>query len=128
MKNYSKKGNKMKQGRLVTDIAYVNKIQKQIYEIVESDSKKIIPITNNKYIKAIFMDELNRYIVIDDYGNIMETANGWGYKSLESAEKAALYADMRAERAMRRHRTANSYDIDMEMADCYFGYNQADFY
>ena len=118
----------MKQGRLVTDIAYVNKIQKQIYEIVESDSKKIIPITNNKYIKAIFIDELNRYIVIDDYGNIMETANGWGYKSLESAEKAALYADMRAERAMRRHRTANSYDIDMEMADCYFGYNQADFY
>lgn len=117
----------MKQGRLVTDIAYANKIQKQIYEIVESDPKKIIPITNNKYIKAIFMDELNRYIVIDDYGNIMETANGWGYKSLESAEKAALYADMRAERAMRRHRTANSYDIDMEMVDCYFGYNQADF-
>lgn len=117
----------MKQGRLVTDIAYANKIQKQIYEIVESDPKKIIPITNNKYIKAIFMDELNRYIVIDDYGNIMETANGWGYKSLESAEKAALYADMRAERALRRHRTANSYDIDMEMADCYFGYNQADF-
>ena len=118
----------MKQGRLVTDIAYANKIQKQIYEIVESDPKKIILITNNKYIKAIFMDELNRYIVIDDYGNIMETANGWGYKSLESAEKAALYADMRAERSMRRHRTANSYDIDMEMVDCYFGYNPADFY
>lgn len=118
----------MKQGRLVTDIAYANKIQKQIYEIVESDPKKIIPITNNKYIKAIFMDELNRYIVIDDYGNIMETANGWGYKSLESAEKAALYADMSAERSMRCHRTANSYDIDMEMVDCYLGYNQADFY
>lgn len=30
----------MKQGRLVTDIAYANKIQKQIYEIVESDPKK----------------------------------------------------------------------------------------
>lgn len=118
----------MKQGRLVTDIVYANKIQKQIYEIVESDPKKIIPITNNKYIKAIFMDELNRYIVIDDYGNIMETANGWGYKSLESAEKAALYADVSAERAMRCHRTANSYDIDMEMVDCYLGYNQADFY
>lgn len=118
----------MKQGRLVTDIAYANRIQKQMYEIVESDPKKLIPITNNKYIKAIFIDELNRYIVIDDYGNIIETANGWGYKSLESAEKAALYADMRAERAMRRYRTANSYDIDMEMVDCYFGCNQADFY
>ena len=51
-----------------------------------------------------------------------------GYKSLESAEKAALYADMRAERRMRKHRNPSSYDIDMEMADCYYGYNQADFY
>lgn len=29
----------MKQGRLVTDIAYANRIQKQMYEIVESDPK-----------------------------------------------------------------------------------------
>lgn len=49
-------------------------------------------------------------------------------KTIESAEKAALYADMRAERRMRKHRNPSSYDLDMEIADCYYGYNQADFY
>lgn len=58
----------------------------------------------------------------------METANGWGYKTIESAEKAALYTDMLAERRMCKHQNPSSYDIDMEMTDCYYGYNQADFY
>ena len=113
IKNYSKKGNKMKQGRLETDSTY---------------PEKLLSITSVNYMRAIFLGELKRYIVTDDYGNIMETANGWGYRTLESAEKAAWYADMRAERRMRKHRNPSSYDIDMEMADCYFGYNQADFY
>lgn len=118
----------MKQGRLITDKKYINKIQNKIYKIIENNPKKLISITNINYMKAIFLYELKRYIIVSNYGNIMETANGWGYKSLESAEKAALYADMRAERRMRKHRNLNSYDIDMEMADCYYGYNQADFY
>ena len=118
----------MKQGRLETDDTYKNKIQKEIYEIIETNPEKLLSITNNKYIKAIYINELNRYIVTDDYGDIMETANGWGYKTIESAEKAALYADMRAERRMRKHRNPSSYDLDMEIADCYYGYNQADFY
>lgn len=117
----------MRPGRLLTDTVYADKIQQIIYDIVKNEPEKLISITNNKYIKAISVDELKRYIVIDDYGNILETANGWGYKTLESAENAALYADMRAERAMRKHQTASSYDIDMEMADCYYGYNPADF-
>ena len=118
----------MKQGRLETDNTYANKIQKQIYKIIETNPEKLLSITSKNYMKAIFLDELKRYIVTDDYGNIMETANGWGYKTIESAEKAASYADMRAERRMRKHRNPSSYDLDMEMADCYYGYNQADFY
>ena len=118
----------MKQGRLETDSTYVNKIQKQIYKIIETNPEKLLSITSVNYMRAIFLGELKRYIVTDDYGNIMETANGWGYKTLELAEKAAWYADMRAERRMRKHRNPSSYDIDMEMADCYYGYNQADFY
>lgn len=118
----------MEPGKLMTDTTYLNKIQKQIYKIIETNPEKLLSITNNKYIKAIYINELNRYIVTDDYGDIMETANGWGYKTIESAEKAALYADMRAERRMRRHQSPSSYDIDMEIADCYYGYNQADFY
>ena len=118
----------MKQGRLITDTQYTKNIQKQIYKIIETNPEKLLSITSVNYMKAIFLDELNRYIVTDDDGNIMETANGWGYKTQESAEKAALYADMRAERRMRKHRNPSSYDIDMEMADCYYGYNQADFY
>jgi len=74
------------------------------------------------------MNELKRYIVTDDYGIIMETANGWGYKNIESAEKAALYANILAERRFKRNQSHSSYDIDMEMANCYYGYNQADFY
>lgn len=58
----------------------------------------------------------------------METANGWGYKSLKSAEKATFYADMRAERRWNRNQSPSSYDIDMELLDCYYGYNEADFY
>ena len=118
----------MQRGRLITDAAYAKEIQQKIYDIVETEPEKLISITNNKYIKAIFIDELNRYIVIDDYGNIIKSANGWGYKTLESAENAALYADIRAERLFQRTQTASSYDIDMEMADCYYGYNSADFY
>lgn len=118
----------MEQGRLITDKKYVNEIQIKIYKIIENNPKKLIQITNNKYIKAIFIDELKRYIVIDDCGNILETANGWGYKSLKSAEKAASYADMRAERRYNRNQSPSSYDIDMELLDCYYGYNEADFY
>ena len=118
----------MQRGRLITDAAYAKEIQQKIYDIVETEPEKLISITNNKYIKAIFIDELNRYIVIDDYGNIIESANGWGYKTLESAENAALYADIRAERLFQQTQTASSYDIDMEMADYYYGYNSADFY
>lgn len=117
----------MRTGRLLTDAAYAADIQRIIHDIVKNEPEKLISITNNKYIKAIFIDKLKRYIAIDDCGNILETANGWGYKTIESAENAALYADMRAERAMRKHQTASSYDIDMEMADCYYGYNPADF-
>ena len=119
---------KMKQGRLETDSTYKNKIQKEIYKIIENKPEKLLSIASITYMKAIFLDELKRYIIVSDYGYIMETANGWGYKTLESAEKAAWYIDMRAERAMRRRRNGSSYDIDMEMADCYYGYNQADFY
>ena len=118
----------MKQGRLETDDTYKNKIQKEIYKIIENNPEKLLSITSITYMKAIFLDELKRYIIVSDCGYIMETANGWGYKTQESAEKAALYADMRAERRMRKHRNPSSYDIDMEMADCYYGYNQADFY
>ena len=118
----------MKQGILETDSTYKNKIQKEIYEIIENNPEKLLSIASITYMKAIFLDELKRYIIVSDYGYIMETANGWGYKTLKSAEKAAWYIDMQAERAMRRHRNGISYDIDMEMADCYYGYNQADFY
>ena len=118
----------MKQGRLITDKKYANEIQNKIYKIIKNNPKKLISITNNKYIKAIFINELKRYIVTDDYGIIMETANGWGYKTIESAEKAALYANILAERRFKRNQSPSSYDIDMEMADCYYGYNQADFY
>lgn len=118
----------MKPGRLITDAVYAKEIQQKIYDIVANEPEKLISITNRKYIKAIFIDELNRYIVIGDYGTILETANGWGYKTIESAANAASYMDMRAERAMRKHQTASSYDIDMEIADCYYGYNPADFY
>ena len=92
----------MKQGRLETDSTYKNKIQKEIYKIIENKPEKLLSITSITYMKAIFLDELKRYIIVSDYGYIMETANGWGYKTLESAEKAAWYIDMRAERAMRR--------------------------
>lgn len=118
----------MEQGRLITDKKYIKEIQNKIYKIIENDPKKLISITNKEYIKAIFINELKRYIVTDDDGLIMETANGWGYKTIESAEKAALYADMLAERRMCKHQNPSSYDIDMEMTDCYYGYNQADFY
>ena len=118
----------MEPGKLMTDTTYLNKIQKEIKEIIQSDPKKLIPITNNKYIKAIFINELKRYIVTDDLGNIMETATGWGYKTIESAEKAAFYADMRAERKWNQNQSPSSYDIDMELLDCYYGYNEADFY
>ena len=118
----------MDQGRLITDKKYVNELQKEIYKTIENEPTKLISITNNEYTKAIFINELKRYIVTDDYGNIMETANGWGYKSLESAEKATIYADILAERHIKRHQSPSSYDIDMEMADCYYGYNQSDFY
>ena len=77
----------MKQGRLETDSTYANKIQKQIYKIIETNPEKLLSITNNKYIKAIYINELNRYIVTDDYGNIMETANGWGYKTINRQKK-----------------------------------------
>lgn len=117
----------MKQGRLITDTKYAKNIQRQIFNIVENEPHKLIQITNNDYYCAIHVDEINRYLVINKFGNIMETANGWGYKTIESAEKAALYTDMRAERRMRKHKNPSSHDIDMEMADCYFGYNQADF-
>lgn len=118
----------MEQGKLKIDNNYANKIQKQIYKIIETNPEKLLSITSVNYMKAIFLDELKRYIIVSDYGNIMETANGWGYKTLESAENAAWYADMRAERRMRKHRNPSSYDIDMEIADCCYGYNQADFY
>ena len=118
----------MENGKLITDKEYANKIQKQIYKIIENNPEKLISITNKKYIKAIYINSLKRYIVTDDDGRIMETANGWGYKTIESAEKAALYSDMLAERRMKRHQSPSSYDIDMEMADCYYGCNQADFY
>lgn len=118
----------MDQGRLITDTKYVNEIQKQIYKIIETNPEKLLSITSINYMKAIFLNKLKRYIIVNNYGNIIATANGWGYKSLESTEKAALYADMRAERRMKRHQSPSSYDIDIEMADCYYGYNEADFY
>lgn len=118
----------MKQGRLITDKKYINKIQKEIYEIIETNPEKLLSITSINYMKAIFLDELKRYIIVSDYGNIMETANGWGYKTIESAEKAAFYANMRAERKWNRNQSPSSYDIDMEILDCYYGYNEADFY
>lgn len=122
----------MRQGRLATDREYAAKIQRNVYKLVRNKSNKILPISGTNDYLVFHIDGFDRYIVIDEFGTIIETANGWGYKSFASAEKAALYVDMqaemRAQRIMRKYRSASSYDIDMEMADCYYGYNHADFY
>ena len=122
----------MRQGRLATDREYAAKIQRNVYKLVRNKSNKILPISGTNDYFVFHIDGFDRYIVIDEIGTIIETANGWGYKSFTSAEKAALYVDMqaemRAQRIMRKYRSASSYDIDMEIADCYYGYNHADFY
>lgn len=119
----------MHPGRLETDRAYAAKIQKIIYELVKNEPEKMLQVfRNDEYRRVIYVDELNRYIVINEFGTIKDTANGWGYKSFESARKALLYSDMDVERAHQKRQTSGDYHTAMELADSYYGYSQADFY
>ena len=123
----------MKQGRLLTDERFRNEIQRQIQQIIDDQPGLLISIDENDEYKIIYLEGFNRYIIINEFGTIYETANGWGYKTLLSAQKAAQYMAMRSDlvksrQTHRGYRGPDSYDIDMEMAECYYGYNEADFY
>lgn len=123
----------MKQGRLLTDERFRNEMRRQIQQIIDNQPGLLVSVDENDEYKIIYLEGFNRYIIINEFGTIYETANGWGYKTLLSAQKAAQYMAMRSERVKsrqthKRHRGPDSYDIDMEMAECYYGYNEADFY
>lgn len=119
----------MKPGRLETDREYAAKIQKAVYELVKNEPEKMLPIfSDDDYRRVVYVNELKRYLVINEFGTIKETANGWGYKSFESARKALLYADIATERAWKQRRKYGDYHTAMELAESYYGCNQADFY
>lgn len=84
--------------------------------------------------RAYYVKSMDRYVIIDESGTICANGNGYGFHTIATARKSAKYLENRQKpHRQNRKRTSKqssrpqSYDIDMEMADCYFGYSAEDF-
>lgn len=113
----------MKQGRLVTDMVFRDEIQLRIRETKRKHPENLLPLRDVVKLEyyAIYVTQLQRYLIVDNRATIVECANGWGFKSLESLSKTAEYLA----RKRTRRRTRPKFDDD-EFFD--FSYDPSDYY
>ena len=83
----------MKPGRLVTDTHYRDVIQSRIREAKREKPEEFLPLRDiiKKEQFAIYIGTLRRYVIVDNSATIIQTANGWGYKNLETLSKSIEY-------------------------------------
>lgn len=83
----------MKPGRLETDAHYRDVIQCRIREAKREKPEEFLPLRDitKKEQFAIYIGTMQRYIIVDNRATIIQTANGWGYKNLETLSKSIEY-------------------------------------
>ena len=108
-------------------------LQKKIRQLNETKPEVFTKLT--KQYQAYYVKSMDRYVIIDEFGTICANGNGYGFRTIATARKSAKYLEdhqKRCRQNWKRNRRQSSrpqsYDIDMEMADCYYGYNAADFF
>ena len=113
----------MKPGRLITDIAFRKEVQFQLEETKKQHPENLLPLRDVVKLEyyAIYVTQLQRYLIVDNRATIVECANGWGFKSLESLSKTAEYI---ARKRTKRH-TRPKFEDD-EFFD--FSYDPSDYY
>ena len=113
-------------------------IKKSLQREIEKENPEKF-IKASPHYKAYYVESINRYVIIDDVRTISANGNGYGYRSIKTAKASANYLEEKQKRQSKHHKRSqskhhkrsnrlDSYDIDMELADCYYGYNEADFY
>ena len=107
-------------------------LQKKITRLNEIEPKVFKQLTDQY--RAYYVESMDRYVLVNEFGTICADGNGYGFRTIATARKAANYLEdhqKRCRQNWKRNRRQSSrpqsYDIDMEMADCYYGYNAADF-
>ena len=73
---------------------------------------------------------INRWLILDGVGEIKQSANGYGYKTQESAWSAALYYDRENEQALKalEREARRCKTTDAELVQSYYGYDHCDFF
>ena len=107
-------------------------LQKKITHLNEIEPKVFKQLTDQY--RAYYVESMDRYVLVNEFGTICADGNGYGFRTIATARKAANYLEdhqKRCRQNWKRNRRQSSrpqsYDIDMEMADCYYGYNASDF-
>ena len=113
----------MKPGRLITDITFRKEVQSQLEENKRQQPENFLPLRDVVKLEyyAIYVTQLQRYLIVDSRATIVECANGWGFKSLESLSKTAEYIA----RKRTKRRTRPKFEDD-EFFD--FSYDPCDYY
>lgn len=90
----------MKPGRLETDAHYRDVIQCRIHEAKREKPEEFLPLRDitKKEQFAIYIGTMQRYVIVDNRATIIQTANGWGYKNLETLSKSIEYLASHPER------------------------------
>lgn len=88
------------------------------------------PCTGSR--RVYYSETINRWLIVNGRGEITEDANGYGYKTKESALKAARYFDREVIQKLHEinrgsRRRGSDLETDMELAQSYYGYDSWDF-
>ena len=88
------------------------------------------PCTGSR--RVYYSEIIGRWVIVNSQGEITEDANGYGYKTKESALKAARYYDRDVIQKLHEvyrgdKRRGSDLDTDMELAQSYYGYDSWDF-
>lgn len=88
------------------------------------------PCTGSR--RVYYSEVIERWVIVNSQGEITEDANGYGYKTKESALKAARYFDRDVIQRINEinrgsRRRGSDLETDMELAQSYYGYDSWDF-